>query len=46
MVTLKFAEPTTDYKVYVDEMETSDYTVENGMIYVTVDFGNVCVKVK
>ena len=45
-VTLKFAEPATDYKVYVDEVETSDYTVEGGMICVTVDFGNVCVKVK
>ena len=45
-VTLKFAEPTTNYKVYVNEAEISDYTVENGMICVTVDFGNVCVKVK
>ncbi len=46
-VTMKFAEPTGgDCKVYVNEVETSDYTVENGIIYVTVEFGNVCVKVK
>ena len=45
-VTMKFAEPATSYKVYVDEVEMNDYTVENGIVCVTVDFGSVCVKVK
>ncbi|MBQ7373431.1 MAG: hypothetical protein IJW64_02560 [Clostridia bacterium] len=45
-VTIKFAEPSTDYKVYINEVETTDYVVENGEISVTVDFGNVCIKVK
>ena len=36
----------TGYKVYVNGTQTNDYTVKNGKVYVSVDFGAAIVEVR
>ena len=36
----------TGYKVYVNGVQTNDYTVKDGKVYVSVDFGAVIVEVR
>lgn len=45
-ITLCFDEPRGSYKVYVDGEKTEDYTVEDGVIYITLPFDEVNVTVK
>ncbi|MBQ8395275.1 MAG: hypothetical protein IJX49_06855 [Clostridia bacterium] len=45
-ITLRFAEPKKKYSVYINGEKTQKYTVENGIIYVTVPFDMVKVTVK
>lgn len=46
IITLCFDEPGGFYKVYVDGEKTEEYTVEDGVIYVTLPFNEVDVTVK
>ena len=45
-VTIRFEEPSKDYSVYINGKKTEKYSVENGIIYVTVPFDLVKVTVK
>ena len=45
-ITMRFAVPSKDYSVYINGEKTDKYSVENGIIYVTVPFDLVKVTVK
>jgi hypothetical protein len=45
-ITIRFEEPSKDYSVYINDKKTEKYSVENGIIYVTVPFDLVKITVK
>ena len=41
-----FSEPKGDYKVYINDEETTDYTIKDGFVYVEVSLSKVKITVK